>query len=444
MLNVLLLVDPGMTDPDELRAMVIARVGRSVPVDVRIRTLESYWFEKLPRDETAVFMFLARGLSALSPGWQEGLQTWLSNAGHSLYALHLDSLPYDDVRKLAELTSKQSIARGPRRIAHTTGRLNSPAGTNLTINPNALEPAVEFITEIVLKLAELAPVPPPVKIATTRWRHLPSNQHDVYATPDQFTASQPGVGGYKLCAASYRGKTHAHQGTYREDAVAILTTSQWNIMAVADGAGTARLARVGSNMAVKHATDAMHDAMPPNPTTEDLGRAIWAGLRAAHTALKNFAADNSIALSELHTTLQLLIHYPMDNGCYVGVAHVGDGIITAETTDGVYYLLTEPDTDPDEGNRTVFLTSGSLRQWMERARVYEFDKPLDIVTLMTDGLSGDLEPFAELLHTNLFEALRQRVLCYPLRQREQALLAFISYDRRGSFDDRTIAVLSRE
>jgi hypothetical protein len=79
---------------------------------------------------------------------------------------------------------------------------------------------------------------------------------------------------------------------------------------------------------------------------------------------------------------------------------------------------------------------------MERTKVYQFDEPLDIVALMTDGLSGDLEPYTELLHTHLFEALRNRVLCYPLRQQEQALLSMISYDRRGSFDDRTLAVLS--
>ena len=80
----------------------------------------------------------------------------------------------------------------------------------------------------------------------------------------------------------------------------------------------------------------------------------------------------------------------------------------------------------------------------ERTKIYQFDEPLNIIALMTDGVSGDLEPYDELLPSNLFEALRQRVLCYPLKQREQALLAFISYERRGSFDDRTLAILARE
>src|SRR5207247_6851472 len=134
------------------------------------------------------------------------------------------------------------------------------------------------------------------------------------------------------------------------------------------------------------------------------------------------------------TRFQLLIDWPQQTGCLLGVAHIGDGIVTAETRDGQYYLLTEPDTDPDDSSRTLFLTSGPLKQWMERTKVYQFDEPLDIVCLMTDDLSGDLQPSSQLLHTNLFEALRSRVLCYPLLQGERAVLSFISYNRRGSFD----------
>jgi hypothetical protein len=287
--------------------------------------------------------------------------------------------------------------------------------------------------------------PPPIRVSPTRWRSLPSNRHDAHAVPDQMSISISGAGGYGITGASIRGKSHAHAGTFRDDAVAMASTAFWNIVAVADGAGTAPLARVGSTLAVQQAVAAMKAGMSQLPTSEDVGKAIWAGLKAAYTAIRDFAAERQIDVSDLHTTLQLLIHWPQKAGCLVGVAHVGDGIITAETTDHQFYLLTEPDTDPDDGGRTLFLTSGSLRRWMEeRTKIYQFDEPLDIVALMTDGLSSDLEPYAELLHTNLFEALRQRVLCYPLKQREQALLAFISYERRGSFDDRTLAVLSRE
>lgn len=90
------------------------------------------------------------------------------------------------------------------------------------------------------------------------------------------------------------------------------------------------------------------------------------------------------------------------------------------------------------------MTSGPLRDWMERTRVYEFDREISILAMMTDGLAGDLESYGDGMHAQLFEMVRNKVLCYPLEHREAALASFLNYDRRGSFDDRTLVVLSRE
>jgi hypothetical protein len=427
-LTVHLLVDsrgwPTALDPEVVNAILQARLR--ISLDVHAYELGPRWFSHLPAEASAVFLFLTH---PLVPGWIDPLREWLDTE-HNLWAIYVNDASLSDVREVAALTSGQAIPRAPYRIAQP-----SPVG---------LERAVQWIESILSRLLDSAATPPPVKIAPTRWRNLPSNQQDANAYPDQVNLSAHGAASYRLVAASYRGKTHAHNGTFREDAVALATTQYWNIIAVGDGAGTAPMARVGSNLAVTHAVEAMRYAMPEKPSTEDIGRAIWAGLKAAHTAILDFAAEQDVMPSDLHTTLQLLIHWPQPTSCLLGLAHVGDGIIAAETVDGQYYILTEPDTDPEDSGRTLFLTSGPVRQWMERTKVYQFDERLEIVAMMTDGVSGDLEPYAERLPTHLFEPLRQRVLCYPLRQREQALLAFISYDRRGSFDDRTLAVLSRE
>ncbi len=424
-MTVHLLVDPGgwptRLDPEFVSVVLSSRS----PVSPTAREVGERWADDLPQEETVVFLLLTR---ALTPGWDAPLKSWLSPL-HRLYVLYTDQVNAVDVRLLATLTASQPVARAPYRIAQQ--------------NAAGLEYAMDWMAGVLSKVADAVPTAPPLKTAPARWRHLPSNPQDPYYFPEQFTASMEGIAGYRLTAASHRGKTHAHQGTFREDAVAITTTSHWNVMAVADGAGTADLARVGSNTAVTRAVAAMSSAMPAEPAPEDVGRAIWAGLKSAYQAIKAFANEHSVTMGDLGTTLLLLIHWPQEKGCLLGVAHIGDGIITAETLDGQYYLLTDPDTDPEDSSRTLFLTSGPLKQWMERTKVYQFDEPLDIVALMTDGLSGDLEPYAELLHTNLFEALRHRVLCYPLPQREQALLSLISYDRRGSFDDRTLAVLSK-
>lgn len=401
-------------------------------VEVRARLLGDQWFGGLTgdsRDEIVVFLLLT---SPLPNDWETMVSNWLGPR-HTLYTICTDSVPRAHIRALDAMTAAQPVPRAAHRIAQPDHK--------------GLDKAIQWIIGILDKLfesMEIAPPPPSIKTGAARWRHLASNPGDPHFYPEEYATSMQGVGKYRLVAASRRGKTHAHQGTFREDATALAVSTHWNIIAVADGAGTAPLARIGSNLAVKSATSAIYDAQPPNPSTEDVGRAIWAGLTAAYQSLQTFAEQNRANLSDLSTTLQLLIHWPMGEGCLLGIAHIGDGIVTAETPDGRYYLLTDPDTDPDDASRTLFLTSGSLKKWMrERTKVYQFDEPLDIVALMTDGVSGDLEPYADLLHTNLFERLHHRVLCYPLPQQEQALLAMISYDLRGSFDDRTLAVLSR-
>src|SRR5258708_7702035 len=386
---------PAPLDPDLLSAILQARL--MLPVEISARVVGERWFDELPSEPCVVILLLTRPVIA---GWLPITDRWL-NSSHRLYVIYTDGLSASDIRDVARMTAEQPVARAPYRIAQ--------------LNAAGLENAMQWASGILQKAgsSNVTPAPPPLKLLPARWRHLPSNLQDDYYYPEDFTVSMNGAAHYRLVAASHRGKTHAHQGTFREDAVAASALAERTV------------------------------AMPNPPAVEDVGREMWAGLRAAYHGVKGFATEHEVRASDLNTTLQLLIHWPQEHGCLLGVAHIGDSIVTAETLDGQYYLLTDPDTDPDDSSRTLFLTSGPLKQWMERAKVYQFDEPLDIVALMTDGLSGDLEPYAELLHTNLIEALRNRVLSYPLNHTEQALLALISYDRRGSFDDRTLAVLSR-
>ncbi len=427
-----LIVDPRgwETPPDTemLTALMQARLREVAPLDVQAQLLSEKWVTQLPHVESVVLLILAR---PLADGWQAPLQAWLDDR-HLLYVAFFDGAALDDLRLLATLTAEQPIARAPYRLA-------SQSMPQLSAALAWFESLLKRMQPIHLPEAP----PPPVRVVSTRWRSLPSNSQDAYACPDQLTLSAAGAQGYSLVGASQRGRTHAHHGAFRADAVALGATARWNILAVADGAGTARLAHVGATLAVRSAVEAIRESAPIAPTPEDLGRSVWIGLEAAYHALFTFANTEYIPVSDLNTTLQLLIHFPLDTSCYVGVVHVGDGLVVAEAVDGQIYPLTEPDTDPDDSGRTFFLTSAPLNQWKRRTKVYQFDERLNIVALMTDGLSSDLEPYDELLQPNLFGALRQRVLCYPLHLREGALLSLISYERRGSFDDRTLAILTR-
>ena len=60
---------------------------------------------------------------------------------------------------------------------------------------------------------------------------------------------------------SRRGKLHENNATFREDAFEIDTTGGWVLVAVADGAGSHYLSRVGSNLAVKACIDTLRTQM---------------------------------------------------------------------------------------------------------------------------------------------------------------------------------------
>lgn len=426
--KVSLLVDPRgwpkAPDPELVASMVSAKLPNDAALAFDAIPVDGRWAGELPRDSQLGFALIS-GDSDYST--IDTLTNWI-NGGHLFYMLYTDAVDANLRRAVAQLTSDYAVPRAPYRIVQ--------------LNSGGLDNAARWIAEVITRTVELPPPVPSVRVQATRWQNIPSNARAQHSVPDQVTLSIPGAGGTQLLAASTRGKTHAHQGGYREDAFALAATPAWNILAVADGAGTAQFARLGSNTAVREAVNAIQKSAPVLPTADDIGQALIDGLKAARTSLTDLAEDEHLALEDLHTTLLLMIHAPTRDGCVTGMIHIGDGLIAAESANRELYLLTEPDTDPDDNGATLFLTSGTMRQWASRARVFQFDSPLEIITLMTDGLANDLEPREHLLQPNLFEPLRRRILCYPPNQREQALLGLISYERRGSFDDRTLVVLT--
>jgi hypothetical protein len=59
--------------------------------------------------------------------------------------------------------------------------------------------------------------------------------------------------GWTVAAASVRGKLHAHQALWRDDAYGFGGVEDWTILAVSDGAGSARISRVGARIACDEA-----------------------------------------------------------------------------------------------------------------------------------------------------------------------------------------------
>ena len=83
----------------------------------------------------------------------------------------------------------------------------------------------------------------------TLWKNIESDKKDRFYKADEATVFAP-LGNRHIIASSKRGRSHANIGSFREDDFAFKTIdSGWNVVVVADGAGSARLSRIGSSIA---------------------------------------------------------------------------------------------------------------------------------------------------------------------------------------------------
>ncbi len=89
------------------------------------------------------------------------------------------------------------------------------------------------------------------------WKVLPSDKSDPYFKPDEDIGSLATIGGMSMVSASRRGRSHEHTGAFRDDDFNLANIDGWDIIAVADGAGSAKSSRRGAQIAVKISVDSL-------------------------------------------------------------------------------------------------------------------------------------------------------------------------------------------
>lgn len=289
---------------------------------------------------------------------------------------------------------------------------------------------------------EVVASPPPVgrEGVATIWRELEPDPELGDRVDHTITDACDGLGDWRMIGASLRGKMHAHKGIFREDAFALGEAEGWHLMVVADGGGSCQLSRVGSKLAADTAVKSMAGfvkKMRDVPLADKVCKlALERSLREAWKALSDEAEKREIDLRDLGTTFLALMYRSTDEGHIVGVAQVGDGLVAAELGDGKIVTLGEPDVGETAGV-TFFLTSKHWKKWIDRVSVKTLEEPPLLLTAMCDGVADDFIPFEKHL-SKLFAGLKQVI---EQKQPEEALLELLGYEKRGSFDDRTLTLL---
>ena len=278
-----------------------------------------------------------------------------------------------------------------------------------------------------------------------------------------------------IVAASKRGRSHAQEGKPRDDHFKMSHMDNgWYIMAVADGAGSAKYSREGSRIACEEVTNYCmaqlanskdfesavkqyneHKTESESDARKAVGDYIYkiVGTAAfkAHKSINAEAAIKKLPAKQYATTLLLAICKKFEFGWFIATFWVGDGAIclynkqahTAEVL-GV----------PDEGEyagQTRFLTmpeifkdATSLYQRLRFRIVDDFTA----LFLMSDGVSDPkFEPDANLNNPDKWDALWTDLkengveLTDDNEETKNQLLAWLDFWSPGNHDDRTIAIL---
>lgn len=320
------------------------------------------------------------------------------------------------------------------------------------------------------------------------WKSIPTDPNIQYYKEDTESAYVKVEGDADnypkkdIVAASQRGRSHAQEGKARDDHFALYhcPDSDWYIIAVADGAGSAKYSRKGSeiacNTAVEHCIEQLLDnpdfesaiaefeADKQNPSkrsvlTKHVIDIVYRGATKAHEAIKRVAdANEDFKLKDFATTLMFAICKKYEFGWFIASFWVGDGAICLyDENAGTAKLLGTPDEGEFSG-QTRFLTMPDIFRDPE---VYQKRLRMSIVPdftalfLMTDGVSDPM--FETDKNLNDFakwkEFYRQLQNGFPEddiqgvdlsdnnESAKNQLLDWLNFWSSGNHDDRTLAIL---
>ena len=312
----------------------------------------------------------------------------------------------------------------------------------------------------------------------TLWKDLPSDQADKYWKPDEQFAYSP-LGDRHLVVGSKRGRAHANVGSFRDDhyEYAFLPDTGWAMVAVADGAGSAKLSRYGSKIACEAVAECFKMTFSPEislafdqlipryrqEASEEVKQRLHQFAltiisniaKYAHNALADAAAGEGAQLKDLHTTLVFSIFKKYDFGYAVVSFSVGDcpiAIISKGHND--VHLLNTLDVGSFSGG-TRFITMPEIfKADAYRSRIrFTIVDDFAYLMLMSDGIydakfavEADLEKpekWQELIIDLDGDNPDGIAVEFKPDNTEicKQLSAWMDFWSKGNHDDRTLAVV---
>ena len=271
-------------------------------------------------------------------------------------------------------------------------------------------------------------------------------------------------GDIRIAAASRRGRSHEHAGSFRDDDFYINHCQEtgWSVMLVADGAGSAVNSREGSRIAVKTAGDYLlnqlsgvkgvhlkqHITAWEGSDQQATINAMLHHFKQAATLAVNSIQNEAICAEQpvksYSTTLLATVALRTDNELFAAAFWLGDGAIGAYSPSGKVRILGNPDSGEYAG-QTRFLDQSIIADpsFSGRISVGKWNDVSHLI-LMTDGVSDPLFETDNGLRsdekwTRLVDELNPVLTDASIAP--ERLGDWLNFFSTGNHDDRTIAVL---
>ena len=319
------------------------------------------------------------------------------------------------------------------------------------------------------------------------WKELPVPEDIEYPKEDtqkefvKVPALDDGTPQKDIVAASKRGRSHAQEGKPRDDHFKLFHNEEnnWYVIAVADGAGSARFSREGSRIAcetaVSHCITQLADcrkfeeniqqydmfkdedeAQARKYVGDDIYRIVATAAYKAQKAIYAEAEKTNMRAKDYATTFLLTISKKFSFGWFIASFWVGDGAICLYDNKGATHtakLLGVPD-EGEYAGQTRFLTMPDI--FRDPSAIYQrlrfcIVPDFTALFLMTDGVSDPMfETDANLNNPERWDALWDNLqydkehpvdLSDDNEAAADQLLDWLDFWSPGNHDDRTIAIL---
>lgn len=318
------------------------------------------------------------------------------------------------------------------------------------------------------------------------WKNLPVDwegkaepkyqNDDIQREYVKVEALEDGTTQKDIVAASKRGRSHAQEAKPRDDYFKLYhdDATNWYVMAVADGAGSAKYSREGSRIACETVVAYCKEQLADSAKFEEeidtynlfkdnsesearkmvgdyIYKIVGTAAFKAQKAIFEEAQKQNIPSKQYATTLLLTISKKFLYGWFVASFWVGDGAICLyDKENHTAKLLGVPD-EGEYAGQTRFLTmpeifkdATSLYQRLRFNIVPDFTA----LILMTDGVSDPMfETDANLNNPDKWDALWKNLkeggveLTDDNEASKDQLLDWLDFWSPGNHDDRTIAIL---